>query len=154
MSSTHLQDQHLNCSWHLMRAMGRPMGTVTQAFHAFTLVPRQPAVHRPSTDTPIACHFAHRPTVGKHSLDRFVPLLSHAHLPHGRERDKSAEVAVTHQPKVCDTSADGLSGRVSRTCTPHFGARAGSRTLNLGIKSPLLCQLSYASVPVRTVSRF
>ena len=25
------------------------------------------------------------------------------------------------------------------------GARAGSRTLNLGIKSPLLCQLSYAS---------
>ena len=28
----------------------------------------------------------------------------------------------------------------------HYGARAGSRTLNLGIKSPLLCQLSYASV--------
>jgi hypothetical protein len=27
----------------------------------------------------------------------------------------------------------------------RYGARAGSRTLNLGIKSPLLCQLSYAS---------
>jgi hypothetical protein len=28
-----------------------------------------------------------------------------------------------------------------------IGARAGNRTLNLGIKSPLLCQLSYASTP-------
>ncbi len=36
---------------------------------------------------------------------------------------------------------------------PHFGARAGSRTLNLGIKSPLLCQLSYASM-AKTDCRF
>ena len=28
--------------------------------------------------------------------------------------------------------------------TPHGGARARNRTVNLGIKSPLLCQLSYA----------
>ena len=34
---------------------------------------------------------------------------------------------------------------------PHVGARAGSRTLNLGIKSPLLCQLSYASAIRPTV---
>ena len=44
-------------------------------------------------------------------------------------------------------------GRATTICrpprrhqVPHAGARAGSRTLNLGIKSPLLCQLSYASV--------
>jgi hypothetical protein len=29
----------------------------------------------------------------------------------GRESDKTAEVLVTHQPKVCDTSADGLGTR-------------------------------------------
>ena len=33
---------------------------------------------------------------------------------------------------------------------PRDGARAGSRTLNLGIKSPLLCQLSYASAEAET----
>ena len=33
------------------------------------------------------------------------------------ERDKSAEVVVTHQPKVCDPSGEGLLGPVSRTCT-------------------------------------
>src|SRR5439155_26141559 len=80
----------------------------------------QPAVQRPPRDTPLAGHLAHRPPVGEHSLNRFVLLLSHAYLPHARERDKSPEVAVTHQPKVCDTSADGLSGRVSRTCTPEW----------------------------------
>jgi len=42
--------------------------------------------------------FGHRP----------VPLFSHAHLPHARERDKSAEVGVTHQPKVCNPLAEGL----------------------------------------------
>ena len=42
----------------------------------------------------------------------------HAHLPRGRECHVSTEVAVTHQPKVCDTSAEGLWGPVSRTCTP------------------------------------
>ena len=68
----------------------------------------------------VACHLAHRPTVGDDRQNCLAPLLSHAHLPHARERDKSAEVAVTHQPKVCDTSADGLLGRVSRTCTASW----------------------------------
>ncbi len=45
---------------------------------------------------------------GHYSQDGLVPLLSHAHLPHARERDKPAEVAVTLQPKVCDPSAEGL----------------------------------------------
>jgi hypothetical protein len=43
---------------------------------------------------------------------------------------------VTHQPKVSNLSAEGLLGPHSRTCTQRGGARAGSRTLNLGIKSP------------------
>src|SRR5690348_8445049 len=130
-----------------MRAMRRSVRTVAQAFQAAAFVSRQPAVKRPPRDLPLAGHLAYRPTVSQYSLDRFVPLLSHAHLPHARESDKSAEVAVTHHPKFCDTSAEGLLGRFSRTCTQHSGARAGSRTLNLGIKSPLLCQLSYASAP-------
>jgi hypothetical protein len=45
------------------------------------------------------------------------PLLSHARLPHGRERGKSPEVAVTHQLRVCNASAEGLLRPVSRTCT-------------------------------------
>jgi hypothetical protein len=63
---------------------------------------------------------AHRPTIGDNRANRVVPLLSHAHLPHGPERDKSAEVALTHQPKVCNPSAEGLLRPVSRTCTPNL----------------------------------
>jgi hypothetical protein len=51
----------------------------------------------------------------------------------------------------CKASAEPLT-TISRSpfvvLQPNFyifGARAGNRTLNLGIKSPLLCQLSYAS---------
>src|SRR5919108_4237109 len=103
-----------------MWEMPRPMRAVAQPFEALSFVSAEPTVQRPPRDTPLAGHIAHRPSVGEHSLDRFVPLLSHAHLPHARESDKSAEVAVTHQPKVCDTSADGLLGRVSRTCTEKW----------------------------------
>ena len=43
----------------------------------------------------------------------------------------------------------------SKALVQGIGARAGNRTLNLGIKSPLLCQLSYAStVEMRAESRF
>ena len=76
------------------------MGAVAQPLQALSLVVSQPTVHRASTDAPVACHLAHRPTVRNDRQDCFVPLLSHAHLPHARERDKSAEVAVTNQPKA------------------------------------------------------
>src|SRR5258708_18992345 len=65
----------------------------------------------------------HRPITAN---DPLVPLFRHAHLPHARERDKSAEVGVTHQPKVCDTSAEGLLGPVSRTCTRFWCSRRES----------------------------
>src|SRR6266566_6958614 len=73
-----------------------------------------PAVHRPRTDAPVGCHLPHRPTIGDDRQDCLVPLLRHAQLPHARERDKSAEVVVTNQPKVCNASAEGLMRPVSR----------------------------------------
>src|SRR6266852_1978856 len=117
-----------------MRAVSWSVRPIIQAFQSVAFVARQPTVHRPPGDAPIPGHLAHSPTFANYRQDRLVPLLSHAHLPHARERDKSAEVAVTHQPKVCNPSAEGLWGRDSRTCTQQ-SARAGNRTLNLGIKS-------------------
>src|SRR5436309_1042250 len=85
-----------------------------------------PAVHRPRTDAPVGCHLPHRPTIGDDRQDCLVPLLRHAHLPHARERDKSAEVVVTNQPKVCNASAEGLMRPVSRTCTRKWCRRQDS----------------------------
>jgi hypothetical protein len=111
----------------------RPMGEVMESLQTCTFIPRQPSVQRLATHAPVPRHLGHHPTISNHCQDRLVSLLSHAHFPHARERDKSAEVGVTHQPKVCNPSAEGLLRPISRTCT-HDGARAGNRTLNLGIK--------------------
>src|SRR5260370_32183628 len=100
-----------------MRAVSRPVRPIIQAFQSVTFVARQPTVHRPPRDAPIPGERADRAPIADYCQDRLVLLLSHAHLPHARERDKSAEVAVTHQPKVCNPSAEGLWGRISRTCT-------------------------------------
>src|SRR5438477_10102433 len=67
-----------------------------------------------------------RQTTYRH--ERFVPLLSHAYLPRTRERDKSAEVAVTHQPKVCEPSAEALLRPVSPPCTREKCPRRESNT--------------------------
>src|SRR6266566_6295904 len=99
-----------------MRALSRPVGPIVQAFESVALIARQPPVHRPSRDAPIPGYLTHRPTVANYRQNRFVPLFSHAHLPHARERDKSTEVGVTHQPKVCDASAEGPLG----TCQPNL----------------------------------
>src|SRR5713101_983719 len=117
-----------------MWAVSRPVRPIIQAFQSVAFVARQPTVHRPPRDAPIPGHLAHRPTVADYRQDRPVPLLSHAHLPHARERDKSAEVAVTHQPKVCDPSAEGLLGHVSRTCTTQVVPARGFEPRTLGLK--------------------
>src|SRR5205809_4033664 len=78
------------------------------------------------------CRYQAIITAANYRQDRLVPLLSHAHLPHARERDKSVEVAVTHQPKVCDPSAEGLLGPVSRTCTRNW-LRSRDSNLNLAV---------------------
>ena len=67
-----------------MRAMRRPRRPIAQALQAVTLIAGQPAVHRLPTHAPLACHLTHRPTVRNDRQNRFVPLLAHAHLPHGR----------------------------------------------------------------------
>jgi hypothetical protein len=68
-----------------------------------------------------------------------------------RSSPSSAGVSSIN-PSRCKPSAQTLT-TISRSSFVvlqpnqhiHVGARAGNRTLNLGIKSPLLCQLSYAS---------
>src|SRR5258708_1661237 len=95
----------------------RPIG---QTFESCLLVSRQPAIHRLPADAPSLCSPGPGATGSDSRQHCLVPLLSHTHLPHARERDKSAEVVVTHQPKVCDPSAEGLLGPVSRTCTQNL----------------------------------
>src|SRR5260370_31273074 len=109
-----------------MRALGRPVRAIIQAFESVALITGQPSVHRSPRHAPVCGHLAHCPTVANYCQDRLVPLLSHAHLPHARERDKSPEVGVTHQPKVCNPSAEGLWGRVTRTCTMIWCRRGDS----------------------------
>src|SRR5258706_3813724 len=108
-----------------MRALGRPVRPIIQALESVALIAHQPPVHRSPRHAPVCGHLAHSPTVANYCQDRLVPLLSHAHLPHARERDKSAEVGVTHQPKVCNPSAEGLLGPISRTCTRALAGEEG-----------------------------
>src|SRR5450756_712598 len=109
-----------------MRALGRPVRPIIQAFESVALIAHQPPVHRSPRHAPVCGHLTHCPTVANYCQDRLVPLLSHAHLPHARERDKSAEVGVTHQPKVCNPSAEGLLRPISRTCTLSWLGRKDS----------------------------
>src|SRR5216684_1816474 len=125
MCPAHLEHHGFDSRRGLMRAVSWSVRAIIQAFQSVAFVARQPPVHRPPRDAPVPGHLVHRPTIANYRQHRLVPLLSHAHLPHAWERDKSAEVAVTHQPKVCDTSAEGLLGPVSRTCTYLKGWLAG-----------------------------
>src|SRR6266567_4088241 len=112
-----------------MWALGWPVRPIIQAFESLALIAHQPPVHRSPRHAPVCGHLAHGPTVANYCQDRLVPLLSHAHLPHARERDKSAEVGVTYQPKAFwDLSAELL----------HWGGWGGRiRTFNLLIQSQL-----------------
>src|SRR5207245_11675048 len=108
-----------------MRAVSRPMRPIFQAFESVALIARQPPVHRSPRHAPVSAHLAHCPTVAYYCQDRLVPLLSHAHLPHAWERDKSPEVGVTHQPKGGNPSAEGVLGRVSGTYTHRWDGGEG-----------------------------
>src|SRR5216684_162095 len=113
-----------------MRALRRPVRAIIQAFESVALIAHQPPMHRSPRHAPVCGHLAHCPTVANYCQDRLVPLLSHAHLPHARERDKSAEVGVTHQPKAFwDLSAE---------LAHENGAGAGTRTPDPRFKRPLL----------------
>ena len=75
VGSTHLQDQNLGRSRHLMRAMRRPVRTVAQTLETLPFIACQPAVHRSPGHTTVASHLQYRPTFGKDRLNRLVPLL-------------------------------------------------------------------------------
>src|SRR5437588_10447166 len=126
MCPAHLEHHGFDSRRGLMTAVSWSVRPIIQAFQSVAFVASQPTVHRPPRDAPIPGHFAYRPTVADYRQHRLVPLLSHAHLPHARERDKSAEVVVTHQPTVCDTSAEGLLRPVSRTSTAYWCSRRES----------------------------
>src|SRR6266852_8566555 len=100
-----------------MRAMCRATRPIAEALQAVAFIAGQPAVHRLPTHAPLACHLAHPPTAGDDCQNRLVPLLSHAHLLHGRGVSRSTEVAVANQPKVCSTAAEGVLPPTCRTCT-------------------------------------
>src|SRR5438067_7459913 len=125
MCPAHLEHHGLDNRRGLMRTVSGPARAIIQTFKSVAFVARQPTVHRPRRDAPVPGNLAHRPTVANYRQDRLVPLLSHAHLPHARERDKSAEVAVTHQPKVCDASGEGPLGPITRTCTRRLEPATG-----------------------------
>jgi hypothetical protein len=101
------QSTDQRCRRGLMRAMSRPVRPIIQAFQSVTFLARQPTVHRLPTHAPIARHLAHRPTVGDDSKNRFVPLLSHTHLPHGRGVSR-------RYLSSCSAAAEGLSRRSRR----------------------------------------
>jgi len=122
----HLEHHGFDSRRGLVWAVSRPVRPIIQAFQSVAFVARQPTVHHRPRDVPIPGHLAHRQTVVNYRYDHLVPLLSHAHLPHARESDKSAEVTATHQPKVCDASGEGLLGPISRTYTLWWCSRRES----------------------------
>ena len=84
---------------------------------ASSFISPQPAVDRAPVHSPLDGDLRDRPTVADDRQHRLVPLFSHAHVPHERHCDQSAEVAGTPQPKLCDPSAEGLWRRVTRIST-------------------------------------
>ena len=117
----------------LTGAIGWSVRPIVQAFKSVAFVACQPTMHRACRDATIPGHLAHRPTVADYSRTALylcsVTLIS---LMRG-----SAKISRSS----CDVSAEGvrhINRRPFRTCQPNLhiepGARAGSRTLNLGIK--------------------
>jgi len=120
LGTAHLEQLHLDCCRHLVRAMRRPMRKIRQALQSVRFVARQPRVHRLPADTPVARYLGNRPPFRNHRHDRLVPLLSHAHLPHARECQASAGTPVRHQPKPRQPSGGTLLSCFSRISTQEW----------------------------------
>jgi hypothetical protein len=133
MRPAQLEHQRLDPGRHLMWAAHRLVGPVGETFQPLHLVPRQPPVHRAPIHSPLGGHLRDGSALADDPQDRLIPLFSHAHLPHERDCDQSADLAGTHQPKVCDTSAEVLSRRVNRTSTLRNVGAAGFEPATLGL---------------------
>src|SRR5581483_894202 len=138
VSPAHLEHHYLHLRRHLVRAVGRPSGAIAEPLQAFALIASQPTVQRLPRHTPLARHLTDETTRGDDSLDGFVPLLTHAHLPHG------CGVSRRYRSR-CNESAEGLSRKSRRrfvalqpTLHRSDGSGAGIRTLNLAVNSRLL----------------
>src|SRR5712691_11819484 len=133
MGATHFQHHRLHFRRHLMRAMCWPRRPIAETLQAVALIASQPAVHRLPTDARFTRDLAHRPAVGNYRQNRFVPLLSHAHLPHGRG-------ASRRYRSSCSKPAEGLSHSSRRRLVAYepnlhteIGSGVGIRTLNLAV---------------------
>src|SRR2546423_5222195 len=114
----HLEHHHLHFRRHLVRAVGRPAGSIAQPLQALALIARQPTVHRLTRHAPLACHLTDDPTGGDDSLNRFVPLLTHAHLPHARGVSRRYRSS-------CSKPAEGLSRSSRRRLSPSSRTYTG-----------------------------
>src|SRR5256885_13506303 len=133
MGSTHFEDHRLYFRRHLVRAVCRTERTVAKALQAVAFVACQPAVHGLPADAPLARDLAHCPTVGCYSKNRFVPLLSHAHLPHGRGVSRRYRSS-------CSKPAEGLSRSSRRRFVAWLPNLHKSREPATGIE-PVTCCL-------------
>ena len=117
-SPPQLQHRRLDRGRHLMRTRPRPVRPIRQPLQTLGLIPGQPRMHRlarpprtwPATSVTVSPSADHR----QHGL---IPLLGHAQLPHHRECQQSAEVAVNHQPKQCQPSTEGRTSPIRRSNT-------------------------------------
>jgi hypothetical protein len=128
MRPPQLEHQRLDGGRHLVWAGDRLVRPIAKPFQASCLISRQPAMHRAPVHSPLESHVGDAPTLADDRQHCRVPLLSHAHVPHARDCDQSAEAVGTSQPKVCDTSAEALQRRVNRTFTVSPSRRGDSNS--------------------------
>ena len=112
-----LQQRGLDLGRHLMRTRPRPMRPVHQPFQTLSLIPRPPGMHRLPRHPGLLRSLRHTQPVGDHRQHGLIPLLSHAHLPHGIERQGSTGATVKHQPKQCHPSTEAKTSNISRSHT-------------------------------------
>ena len=116
----------------------RPVRSIAKPFQTRSLISPQPAMHRPPVHAPLETHFRDRAALAEDRQDCLIPLLSHAHVPHGRDCGQSAGAVGTRQPKVCDTSAERLQRRFTRTNTVKRWAGQDSNLGPWGYEPPAL----------------
>jgi hypothetical protein len=152
-----LADQCFDLGIDLVRARGRAVGVVGQRGQSALLVARDPGVDGLARDAHAPGELDHPPAVLHHREHRLIPLFHDAELhQHGpppetrraassitrSHRQGSAEARVVDQPELRQGSGDAGTSSITRNTT-GLCSGGGTRTHNLRINSPPLCQLSY-----------
>lgn len=126
MPPPRLQHSDLHRRRHLTRTRHRPVRTVRQPLQPARLVPGQPPMQCLPRDTPRRGDLGDRAAIADDRQHSPVPLLSHTHLPHTRERQRSADIPVNHQPKHRQPSAEARSSTIRRSRTSRESWRGDS----------------------------